>query len=130
MADDELFREISKELIDANEYAKLPPFHATIFEANASRIGLLGSDLAGATTVVYTNYRVRSEIFKQSFEMMAKDLPKHFAQQIAWGEKFCEDCGDIERFLIEFEKTGRSVSLAAEAAGFRRKQKDERKPSS
>ncbi len=97
--------------IDASEYAKLPPFHATIFEANASRLGLLGSDLAGVVTVVYTNYRVRSEIFKQPFEIKAKDLPKHFAEQIKWGKKFCEHSGDIERFLIEFEKTGRSASL-------------------
>lgn len=114
--------------IDANEYAKLPPFHATIFEANASRIGLLGSDLAGAVTVVYTNYQVRSEIFEQSFEMMAEDLPEHFTQQIAWGKKFCKDCGDMERFLIEFETTGRSPALAAEATEFRRKQQDEQKP--
>ena len=112
--------------INANEYAQLPPSHASIFEANASRLGLLGSDLAGAVTIVYTNYRVRSEVFKQSFEIMAKDLPEHFAQQIEWGKKFCEDCGDIERFLIEFEKTGRSASLAAE---IRRKQQDERKSS-
>ncbi len=97
--------------IDANEYAKLPPSHATIFEANASRLGLLGSDLAGAVTVVYTNYQVRSEVFKQPFEMMERDLPEHFAQQIVWGKKFCEDCGDIEHFLIEFEKTGRAASL-------------------
>ena len=113
--------------IDANEYIRLPPSHATIFEANASRLGLLGSDLAGAVTIVYTNYRVRSEIFRQPFEIMAKDLPEHFAHQIEWGKKFCEHSGDIERFLIEFEKTGRSASLAVEAAEFRRKQQDERK---
>ena len=114
--------------IDANKYAKFPPFHAMIFEANASRLGLLGSDLAGAVTVVYTNYRVRGEIFKQPFEMMAKDLPEQFAQQIVWGKKFYEDCGDMERFPIEVETTGRSASLAAEAAEFRRKQHNERKP--
>ncbi len=113
--------------IDATEYAKLPPYQATIFEAYASRLGLLGSDLAGVVTVVYTNYRVRSEIFKQPFEIKARDLPEHFAQQIKWGKKFCEHSGDIERFLIEFEKTGRSASLAVEAAEFRRKQQDERK---
>ena len=111
--------------IDSSEYAKLPPSYATIFEAHASKLGLLGSDLAGAITVVYTNYRVRSEIFKQPFEMEAKDLPEHFAQQIKWGKKFCVDCGDIERFLTEFEKTGKSVSIAAEAAEFRREQQDE-----
>ncbi len=111
--------------IDASDFAKLPRFHPTIFEANASRLGLLGSDLAGAVTVVYSNYRVRGEIFKQSLEMMPKDLPEHFAQQIEWGKKFCKDSGDIERFLIEFEKTGRSASLAAESAEIRRKQQDE-----
>ena len=112
--------------IDATEYAKLPSYQATIFEAYASRLGLLGSDLAGIVTVVYTNYRVRGEIFKQPIEMMAKDLPEHFARQIEWGKKFCKDCGDIERFLIEFKNTGKSASLAAEK---RLKQQDERKSS-
>ncbi len=82
--------------------------------------------MAGAVTVVYSNYRVRGEIFNQSLEMMLKDLPEHFAQQIEWGTKFCEGCGDIERFLIEFEKAGRSASLAAE---IRRKQQEEQKTS-
>lgn len=112
--------------IDASEYAKLPPSHVPIFEANASRLGLLGSDLASAVTVVYTNYRVRWEAFEQSLEIITTDLPEHFAHQIEWGTKFCEACGDMVRFLIEFEKTGRSASLAAE---IRRLQEDEGKPS-
>ena len=100
--------------VDASEYARLPPFAATIFEANASRLGLLGSQLAGAITVIYTNYRVRSEVFKEPMELMLRDMPDHFAQQINWGRKFCKDCESIERFLVEFENTGKSASLAAE----------------
>ena len=103
--------------IDASEYAKLPPHLSTVFGANASRLGLLGSHLAGAVTVVYTNYLARSEIFKQPIEMMSNDLPEHFFQQILWGNKFCEDCGDIEHFLIEFEKTGSVPSLTAPILG-------------
>lgn len=100
--------------VDAREYARLPPADHLIYEAIAPRLGSLGSDLAGAITVIYTNYRVRSEIFDQPFQILSTDLPMHFAEQIAWGEKFCTDCADIERFLMEFEKTGKSASLAAE----------------
>lgn len=103
--------------IDASEYAKLPPHLSTVFGANASRLGLLGSHLAGAVTVIYTNYLARSEIFKQPIEMMSDDLPKHFSQQILWGNKFCEDCSDIEHLLIEFEKTGNVASLTAAILG-------------
>ena len=103
--------------IDASAYAKLPPHLSTIFEANASRLGLLGSHLAGAVTVIYTNYLARSEIFKQPTAMMSNDLPEHFSQQISWGKKFCEDCEEIESFLIEFEKTGNAASLTVEIAG-------------
>ena len=103
--------------IDASEYAKLPPHLSTVFGANASRLGLLGSHLAGAVTVIYTNYLARSEIFKQPIEMMSNGLPEHFSQQILWGNKFCEDCSDIEHFLFEFEKNGNVASLTAEILG-------------
>lgn len=96
------------EHVNAAEYARLPPSHVPIFEANAPKLGLLGSNLAGACSVLYTNYRVRAVEFEEPLNIKATDLPVHYSMQIKWGDTFCMDCEEFERLLTKFEKTGKS----------------------
>lgn len=102
---DETVRKTKK--VDARDFAKLGPFETPVFKAYASKLGLLGSDTAGAVSVIYSNYSIRAAVFDESLEILAVDLPEHFAAQIGWAENFCADCKDFEGHLLEFERTGR-----------------------